>query len=146
MYIVSYMMRIIAGNAGGWLLAIKGIACMITHVKFVNIPTRNQDVALAFYTEKLRFKVITDQPYDDKQRWIELRIDGSETRIVLFTMDETRIGSFFNGALACDNVEKTYQELKERGVKFVSAPRQEEWGSFAVFEDPDGNKFVLSSR
>ena len=61
-------------------------------------------------------------------------------------MDETRIGSYFNGALACNNVEKTYQELKDRGVEFVSSPRQEEWGSFAVFEDPDGNKFVLSSR
>ena len=119
---------------------------MITHVKFVSIPTRNQDAALAFYTEKLGFKVVTDQPHDDKQRWIELRIDGSETRLVLFTMDEARIGSFFNGALACDNVERTYQELKERGVNFVSPPKQEGWGSFAVFEDPDGNKFVLSSR
>ena len=101
---------------------------------------------MAFYTEKLRFKVVTDQPHDDKQRWIELRIDGSETRLVLFTMDESRIGSFFNGALACDNVERTYEELTERGVNFVSPPKQEPWGSFAVFEDSDGNKFLLSSR
>jgi catechol 2,3-dioxygenase-like lactoylglutathione lyase family enzyme len=119
---------------------------MITHVKFVNIPTRNQDAALAFYTEKLGFKLLTDQPHDDKQRWIELRIGSSDTRIVLFTMDDSRTGSFFNGALACDNVEKTYQELKERGVKFISEPKQEQWGSFAVFEDLDGNRFLLSSR
>lgn len=119
---------------------------MITHVKFVSIPTRNQDAALAFYTEKLQFKVMTDQPHDDKQRWIELRIAGSDTRFVLFTMDESRIGSMFNGALACDNVEKTYSELKERGVNFVSPPQQAEWGSFAIFADPDGNQFLLSSR
>jgi predicted enzyme related to lactoylglutathione lyase len=119
---------------------------MITHVKFVNIPTRNQDLALAFYTEQLGFRVITDQPHDDKQRWIELRIGGSDTRLVLFTGDEARIGSYFSGALACDNVEKTYRELSERGVKFLSPPKQEPWGHFAVFEDPDGNKFVLSSR
>lgn len=119
---------------------------MITHVKFVSIPTRNQDLALAFYTEKLGFKLVTDQPHDDKQRWIELRIGGSDTRFVLFTMDETRVGSFFNGALACDNVETTYQELKDRGVKFNGPPTRAEWGSFAVFEDVDGNKFVLSSR
>jgi catechol 2,3-dioxygenase-like lactoylglutathione lyase family enzyme len=119
---------------------------MITHVKFVSIPTRNQDAALAFYTEKLGFKLVTDQPHDDKQRWIELRIDGSDTRFVLFTMDESRIGSFFSGALACDNVEKTYHELSNRGVKFAGPPKQEEWGSFVVFEDPDGNKFMLSSR
>ena len=119
---------------------------MITHIKFVSIPTRNQDLALAFYTEKLGFKLVTDQPHDDKQRWIELRVGGSDTRFVLFTMDEKQIGSTFNGDLACDNVEKTYQELKERGVKFAGAPTQAEWGSFAMFEDIDGNKFLLSSK
>ena len=104
---------------------------MITHIKFVSIPTRDQDAALAFYTEKLGFKLVTDQPHDDKQRWIELRIGGSDTRFVLFTMNETSIGSTFNGALACDNVEKTYRELKERGVKFLTEPQQQEWGIFA---------------
>jgi catechol 2,3-dioxygenase-like lactoylglutathione lyase family enzyme len=100
---------------------------MITHVKFVSIPTRNQDLALAFYTEKLGFKLVTDQPHDDKQRWIELRIGGSDTRFVLFTMDEDRIGGYFNGALACDNVDKTYRDLVERGVKFRGPPKQEPW-------------------
>ena len=119
---------------------------MITHVKFVHIPTRNQDLALAFYTEKLGFKLVTDQPHDDKQRWIELRVGSSDTRLVLFTMDESRIGTFFGGALACDNVDRTYQDLKERGVKFISPPQQQAWGSFAMFEDVDGNKLVLSSR
>ena len=119
---------------------------MITHVKFVSIPTRNQDLALAFYTEKLGFKLVTDQPHDDNQRWIELRIGGSDTRFVLFTMDGNRIGESFNGALACDNVEKTYEELKERGVNFLNPPTRQEWGMFAVFEDLDGNKFLLSSR
>src|SRR6185503_19250196 len=120
---------------------------MITHVKFVSIPTRDQDLALAFYTEKLCFKVVTDQPFSDKQRWIELRIGGSETRFVLFTMDESqKIGGYFNGALACDNVEKTYQELTEKGVKFTGPPQQAEWGSFAMFEDIDGNKFLMSSK
>ena len=119
---------------------------MITHVKLVSIPTRNQDLALAFYTEKLGFKLVTDQPHDDKQRWIELRIGSSDTKVVLFTMDESRIGSYFDGAFACDNVEKTYQELRERGVKFTTPPKQEPWGTFAIFEDIDGNKFILSSR
>ena len=119
---------------------------MITHIKFVSIPIRNQDLALAFYTEKLGFKLVTDQPHDEKQRWIEMRIGGSDTRFVLFTMDESRIGSYFNGALACDNVEKTYQALKDRGVKFMGPPKSEQWGTFAMFEDLDGNKFVLSSK
>ena len=91
---------------------------------------------------------MTDQPFNEKQRWIELTIGGAETRVVLFTPDgqEDRIGSFFNGALACDDVEKTYQELMKRGVEFVGAPKREGWGTFAIFKDPDGNQFVLSSR
>lgn len=121
---------------------------MITHVKFVSIPTRDQDKSLAFYTEKLGFKVVSDQPFSDKQRWIELRAGSSETRFVLFTPDghENRIGSLFNGALACDNVEKTYEELKARGVEFMGPPKKEHWGAFAVFKDIDGNQFVLSSK
>jgi predicted enzyme related to lactoylglutathione lyase len=121
---------------------------MIKSVKFVGIPSSDQDRALAFYTEKLGFKLFTDQPFNEKQRWIELRIDGAETGFVLFTPDgqEDRIGSFFNGALACDDVRKTYQELASRGVEFISEPKQEPWGTFAIFKDPDGNQFVLSSK
>ncbi|HET9371487.1 MAG TPA: VOC family protein [Vicinamibacterales bacterium] len=120
---------------------------MITHVKFVSIPTANQDRALAFYTEKLGFRVLTDQPFDDAQRWIELRVGHSDTRLVLFTTDTgPKPGASFNGALACDNVERTYEELSARGVEFVAPPTQQPWGTFAVMKDPDGNQFVLSSR
>jgi predicted enzyme related to lactoylglutathione lyase len=120
---------------------------MITHVKFVSIPTTDQDRALAFYTEKLGFKVVTDQPFDGKQRWIELRVGNADTRFVLFTTDDgPKPGSPFNGALACDNVDRTYDEMKGRGVDFVSPPQKQPWGTFAIFKDPDGNQFVMSSK
>ena len=120
---------------------------MITHVKFVSIPTTDQNRALDFYTDKLGFKVVTDQPFDGKQRWIELRIGMSDTHFVLFTMDGgPKPGASFNGALACDNVERTYEELKGRGVEFAGPPQKESWGTFAVVKDPDGNQLVLSSR
>lgn len=121
---------------------------MITHVKFVSIPTSDQDRALAFWTEKAGFTVLSDQPFSETQRWIELQIGNSDTRLVLFTPEgqEDRIGSFFNGALACDDVEATHRQLSERGVEFVSPPQKQPWGAFAIFRDPDGNQFVLSSR
>lgn len=121
---------------------------MITHVKFVSIATRDQDRAVAFYTEKLGFKVVTDQPFGETQRWIEMRIGNAETRFVLFNPDgsASRIGTPFNGALACDHVERTYEELKARGVEFEGPPQKQPWGTFAVFKDPDGNQFVLSSK
>ena len=119
---------------------------MITHIKFVNIPTTDQYRALAFYTEKLGFKLVTDQPHDDKQRWIELKIAGSDTRVVLFNPGNMPVGGFFPGALACDDVGKTYEDLKTKGVEFMGPPTKMHWGEFAMMKDPDGNQILLSSR
>ncbi len=65
--------------------------------------------------------MITDQPFDGKQRWIELRIPKAETRVALYTPEgeEKRIGSFMNLSYAGDEIEKTYEELKARGVEFT---------------------------
>jgi predicted enzyme related to lactoylglutathione lyase len=121
---------------------------MIISVKFVSVPTRNQDRALGFYTEKLGFRLITDQPFGPGQRWIELGIGNSDTRFVLFTPpgDEDKVGDRFNGALACDDVEATYRQLSERGVIFEEPPTRQPWGMFAIMLDSEGNRFVLSSR
>ena len=119
---------------------------MIHHVKFVSVPTADQDRALSFWTEKVGLKVATDSPMGT-QRWIELRIGAAETRLVLFTAngEEARIGSLFNGAFAADDVERTYRELSERGVEFEGPPKTQPWGTMAIFKDPDGNRFVLGS-
>jgi predicted enzyme related to lactoylglutathione lyase len=121
---------------------------MITHVKFVSVPSSDQDRALRFWTEQVGFSVLSDQPFSDSQRWIELSIRDSDTRLVLFTPDghEARIGGFFNGAFACDDVEATHRQMSERGVAFDAPPQKQPWGTFATFRDPDGNRFVLSSR
>jgi predicted enzyme related to lactoylglutathione lyase len=122
---------------------------MITHVKFASIPTADQTRALAFWTEKMGFTLLTSQPFDDTQRWIELSVGNSDTRLVLFVPSDEesdRIGRCFYGALACDDVEATCHQLAERGVELTAPPTQTHWGSFAKFKDPDGNEFVLSSR
>lgn len=120
---------------------------MISHVKFISIPTADQDRALKFWTERVGFQVFTDQPFDAQQRWIELRIGSSDTRVVLFVFDDSGLkpGMMFNGALASDNVEQTYQELVAKGVEFTAPPTKQHWGTFAMFKDPDGNQFLLSS-
>ncbi|HEY3639178.1 MAG TPA: VOC family protein [Rhizomicrobium sp.] len=121
---------------------------MIRSVKLVTIPTRDQDRALAFYTEKLGFRLITDQPFGPGQRWIELGIGHSETGFVLFTPpgEEDKVPIRFNGSLDCDDVEATYRQLSERGVEFESPPTKQPWGRFAIMIDSEGNRFVLSSR
>ena len=121
---------------------------MIKGIKFVGIPVRDQDRALDFYTKGLGFTVLTDQPFNDTQRWIELRIPGADTGVVLFTPQghEDRIGSFHSISFWTSNVQKTYDELVSRGVEFVGPPKTADWGSSAIFKDPDGNQFVLGSK
>ena len=120
---------------------------MIRGIKFVGIPVRDQDAALKFYSGSLGFKVTTDQPMG-KQRWIELMIPGADTGLALFTPDghENRIGEFQSISYWCDDVFATAIALKQKGVTFTQDPKTESWGTAAVFQDPDGNKFVLSSR
>lgn len=121
---------------------------MVSHVKFVSIPTRDQDRALKFWTQQIGLRLLTDQPFDGTQRWIELRVGSSDTRLVLFNFgpDGPQPGTQFHGALACDNLDSTYQQLTARGVEFVQPPTKQPWGAYAVFKDPDDNQFVLSTR
>jgi predicted enzyme related to lactoylglutathione lyase len=120
---------------------------MIKHIKFASIPVTDQKRALEFYTEKLGFAVFSDQPFSDEQRWIELGMHNGGTRVVLFTPEAHRawIGSFSNITFACDDVQRTYEELSGRGVEFLHPPKNEPWGSYTLFKDPDGTTFCLSS-
>lgn len=119
---------------------------VISSVKFVSVPVSDYDRALKFYTEKLNFRLITDQKFNDNSRWIELQIQDSETKVVLFTPpgQEQRIGSFMNIAFTSNDVVKSYEELKNRGVEFKVTPTNAPWGTYAQFIDSEGNIFVLS--
>ncbi|MEO8480349.1 MAG: VOC family protein [Gemmatimonadota bacterium] len=121
---------------------------MIRRIKFASVAVSDQDRALEFYTSKLGFAVKTDQPMGPGMRWIELRIPGAETSLVLFTPpgQEDRIGTKSNIVFGADDIEATHAELVARGVVFDSPPTTQPWGTFAAFSDPDGNQFVLSSR
>jgi predicted enzyme related to lactoylglutathione lyase len=121
---------------------------MIKRIKFLGIPVRNQDRALQFYTEKLGFRILTDQEMSPNERWIELSIPGAETGIVLYTPkgQEDRVGTFVNTSWEVDSAEKTYGELLGRGVEFTGPPQKQPWGTFVMMKDSEGNQIVLSSR
>ena len=55
------------------------------------------------------------------------------------------IGGFMNISFTADDVEATAREMKAKGVVFVQEPEKADWGIAAIFQDPDGNKFVLST-
>ena len=121
---------------------------MITRASTVGIYVSDQDRALDFYTGKLGFEKLTDDPLGGGARWIEVAPQGAETRLVLFTPpgQEGLIGTFSNVVLSCDDIEGTYEELKERGVEFTEGPSEQPWGMWAQFRDQDGNEFGLIER
>jgi catechol 2,3-dioxygenase-like lactoylglutathione lyase family enzyme len=120
---------------------------MIRGIKFASIPVRDQEQSLKFFTEKLGFRVMTDQPFGD-QRWIELGIPGAESGLALFTPKghEDRIGGFQPISFWTDDVFATAKILKSKGVEFAVEPKKEPWGSTSILKDVDGNQFVLSSK
>lgn len=120
---------------------------MISHVKSVSIPVSDQDRAVAFYTEKLGFKLVVDLPFNEKVRWIEVRPPSGQTRVVLFcaAAHEDRIGTLSNVILTAPDIEAAYAELLKKGVTFAKPLTKESWGSAAILLDPDGNQLVLSS-
>jgi catechol 2,3-dioxygenase-like lactoylglutathione lyase family enzyme len=121
---------------------------MIRGIKFAGIPVKDQDAALKFYTEKLGFRVITDQPMGPGQRWIEIGIPGADSGLALFTPPghEDRIGKFQSISFWCDDLEATCRALKQKGVEFAQELKKESWGSMAMIKDADGNQFVLSEK
>jgi predicted enzyme related to lactoylglutathione lyase len=116
---------------------------MIKAVKFIGIPVKDQNRALEFYTKKVGFQLKSDNPLGE-QRWIELLIPGAKTYVVLFGKQEKDV-NFMNMSFTSQNVQKTYEELKARGVEFIESPQIEPWGIFVKFKDTEGNILVITS-
>ena len=111
---------------------------MIKRINFQALPVKDQSRALAFWTEKVGFKVFTDQT-QGPMRWIELKIPGAETMLVLHHDPEHAPGEMPGLCFLADDVRATYDELRAKGVEFTQPPRKEHWGEHAIFKDSEGN-------
>jgi len=120
---------------------------MISSIKHVSIPVLDQERALKFYTEKLGFEILVDQDFGEKQRWIELKLKNGLTKLVLFTAQgqEKLVGTMSNIIFYTEDVQKTYEELQNKGVEFTVPPSKESWGEYCMMKDSEGNVFCISS-
>lgn len=129
---------------------------MPQNLGYVTLVVRDYDKAIAFFTESLGFDVIEDSPSADRQgrekRWVLIAPAGSSgTRVLLATAsnpeEASRIGNQTGGRvflfLHTDDFWRDYNAMTAKGVKFVRAPKEEEYGTVAVFEDLYGNKWDL---
>ncbi len=114
----------------------------IKHIDLVGIPVTNQEVSLAFYTEKLGFEVRMNIPHfeDSSIRWIQLAPAGAATNIVLAPWIKHE--SYTTIVLETDNIQADYAELEKKGVKLGELVTQP-WGTSATVADPDGNELLL---
>jgi lactoylglutathione lyase len=43
----------------------------------------------------------------------------------------------------CEDIQSTFETMSSKGVKFTENPNTMSWGTYAIFEDPDGNEFLI---
>src|SRR5216684_5469496 len=118
----------------------------------IALVVRDYDEALEFFTNTLNFKLIEDTRLSETKRWVLVAPPGSGGTNLLLAQAATpeqasRIGNQTGGRvflfLHTDDFSRDYRGMKERGVKFREAPREEDYGTVAVFEDLYGNKWDL---
>jgi catechol 2,3-dioxygenase-like lactoylglutathione lyase family enzyme len=112
----------------------------------------NYDDAIDFYTNKLQFELLEDTPLADGKRWVQISPPNSTgTRLLLAQASSTQqsesVGCQAGGRvflfLQTDDFWRDYQAMRSKGVSFKEAPREEAYGTVAVFEDLYGNKWDL---
>jgi catechol 2,3-dioxygenase-like lactoylglutathione lyase family enzyme len=122
---------------------------LLAHVAFL---VRDYDEALAFFTESLGFRVVQDSPLPAGKRWLVVAPPGSPDASLLLAQADTpeqlqQVGRQAAGRvflfLHTDQFWRDYRLMQAASVKFLEAPRQEAYGTVAVFEDLYGNKWDL---
>jgi catechol 2,3-dioxygenase-like lactoylglutathione lyase family enzyme len=119
----------------------------------VSLVVREYDEAIAFYVGTLGFHLIEDTPVPEQgKRWVVVAPPGStESRLLLARAANAgqvaRIGNQTGGRvflfLHTDDLARDYNAYRARGVEFVREPKEEPYGSVAVFKDLYGNLWDL---
>ena len=119
----------------------------------VSLVVREYDEAIAFYVGTLGFALVEDTEVPEQaKRWVVVAPPGAtETRLLLARAanpEQTgRVGNQTGGRvflfLYTDDFERDYRAYKAKGVMFVREPKEEPYGTVAVFKDLYGNLWDL---
>ncbi len=123
-------------------------------LEVIPVPVTDVDVAKNFYGEQVGFTVDHDTRVSDTMRIVQLTPPGSGCSIVIGTGTTTMPpGSLGGLQLVVADIDAAIRELTERGVAVSGVKhfdgaglvdgRGGDWNSFAYFDDPDGNGWVL---
>lgn len=125
---------------------------MTQRIAHIALVVKDYDEAIKFYTEKLAFQLLEDSRLSEVKRWVLIAPRGSKECCLLLAKaaneeQMTRVGNQTGGRvflfLHTDDFWRDYKDLLEKGINFVSPPREEVYGWVAVFEDLYGNLWDL---
>jgi catechol 2,3-dioxygenase-like lactoylglutathione lyase family enzyme len=127
-------------------------ASMSRNLAHVTFLVRDYAEAIAFFTGSLGFTPIEDTDLGEGKRWI-LVAPSHEAPISLLLAQastpeqEGCIGRQAGGRvflfLHTDDFKRDHARMSAAGVRFLEDPREEAYGTVAVFEDLYGNKWDL---
>ncbi|HEU0301616.1 MAG TPA: VOC family protein [Longimicrobium sp.] len=118
----------------------------------VTLVVRDYDEAIAYFTGVLGFELVEDAPRGGGKRWVLVRPPGSRGACLLLAKaatpgQEARVGDQAGGRVAfflhTDDFWRDYRAMRARGVRFQEEPREEAYGTVAVFADLYGNRWDL---
>ncbi|MEO9181351.1 MAG: VOC family protein [Acidimicrobiales bacterium] len=121
----------------------------------VSFIVNDYDEAIAYFVDALDFVLTEDSASFDgdggAKRWVVVRPPDLSTGLLLAqargTEQEELVGKQFAGRvglfLRVDDFDVAFARMSAYGVTFHTAPRTEEYGMVAVFEDLYGNKWDL---
>jgi catechol 2,3-dioxygenase-like lactoylglutathione lyase family enzyme len=117
------------------------------------LVVREYDEAIKFYVSTLGFTLVEDTyiPEQDK-RWVVVAPPGaSESRLLLARAEgdeqSSRVGNQTGGRvflfLFTDDFWRDFKSYKAKGIVFLREPKDEPYGTVAVFQDLYGNLWDL---
>jgi catechol 2,3-dioxygenase-like lactoylglutathione lyase family enzyme len=118
----------------------------------VALLVRDYDEALAWYTGVLGFHCLEDAPREAGKRWVVVAPPGETGAALLLARAATpeqaaHVGKQGGGRvwlfLHTDDFRRDHAALLANGVRFLEEPREESYGTVAVFVDLYGNKWDL---
>ena len=119
----------------------------ISKVGTVIVPVSDQDRAIEFYTGTLGFEKVSDVPFGNGYRWVEVAPAGAVTTIAIAPPPEGRpTGGAQTGiALNTDDIDAIHAELKSRGVDVDDEVSRmgDPVPPMFWFRDPDANSLMI---
>lgn len=128
---------------------------MSQNIAMVAIVVSDYDEAIAFYTQRLGFRLVENTDLGNGKRWVRVAPTGgagTELLLARATTDSQRgaVGNQTGGRvfifLETDDFHRDYEIFRRNGVEFVRPPKVEPYGTVAVFVDLYGNQFDLIER